>query len=198
MIHDLNQFFKLILDTNTWISIAKYFYILGPIAPIGLAFIESIIPALPLIVIVTWNVYSFGPILGFLYSWMGSVLGSFVVFSFFRLLSNSFLKNRLNQRKSIIQFEEKVLYQKSYILFFISTLPFTPSFLVNMVYGFSKYSKTSFIIMVAAGKFIMIASLAIFGHLFQAGVTRNPINLFLAIIFYCVLYLISRKVLKKY
>ena len=52
--------------------------------------------------------------------------------------------------------------------------------------------------MISAGKFIMVTSLAIFGHLFKDGLERNPINLIYAIVIYGSLYVISRFVFKKY
>ena len=198
MIEWLIYIYEQLSNPIFWIEIAQTFYILGPIAPIGLAFIESIFPALPLIVIVTWNVYSFGPILGFVYSWVGNVLGSIVVFSFFRLIGDKFFTNRLEKHKLYQQFKEKILNHSAYVLFFMSTLPFTPSSVVNMVYGFSKFPKTTFIAMISAGKFIIVTSLAIFGHLFKDGLERNPINLIYAIVIYGSLYVISRFVFKKY
>lgn len=181
-----------------WISIAQSFFILGPIAPIGLALIESFIPAIPLIVIVTWNVYSFGPVLGFIYSWIGNVVGSILVFSFFRLIGEKYFNKRLEKHEVYNRFKEKILNKSAFVLFFISTFPFTPSSIINMVYGFSTFPKLTFISMISFGKLIMVLSLAIFGQLFKNGLERNPINLVYAIVIYIILYLISHYVFKKY
>ena len=110
----------------------------------------------------------------------------------------NFLQIDLKKYKLYQQFKEKILNHSAYVLFFMSTLPFTPSSVVNMVYGFSKFPKTTFIAMISAGKFIMVTSLAIFGHLFKDGLERNPINLIYAIVIYGSLYVISRFVFKKY
>ena len=52
----------------------------GPLLGIGLPMIEALIPALPLIVFVLANAVAFGFWLGFLYSWLGSVMGALLVF----------------------------------------------------------------------------------------------------------------------
>lgn len=69
-----------------WTSIEFYLNLLdrykewGIIAPILLTVIESLVPALPLVGIVLINVGAHGLIVGFLTSWIGTTLGSILVF----------------------------------------------------------------------------------------------------------------------
>ena len=50
----------------------------GPIAGIILIIIESMIPVLPLAVFITLNMVSFGPIFGFLISWLATITGCMI------------------------------------------------------------------------------------------------------------------------
>ena len=58
----------------------------GPIAGVVMIILESIIPALPLSVFITLNMVAFGDILGFLISWLSTIVGCMLSFFLFRLL----------------------------------------------------------------------------------------------------------------
>ena len=58
-----------------WKTLLESFGDLGPIAPVILAMVESFFPPLPLIAIVALNVAAHGGLLGFVYSWLGIMLG---------------------------------------------------------------------------------------------------------------------------
>ena len=53
----------------------------GPIAGILLPFLEAFLPFLPLIVIAFANAAAFGLWKGFFFTWLGSVLGTILVFT---------------------------------------------------------------------------------------------------------------------
>src|SRR5574344_1490349 len=59
---------------------------IGPIGGIILILLESIIPVLPLSVFITLNIVSYGNIVGFLISWISTIVGctcSFYLFRYF-------------------------------------------------------------------------------------------------------------------
>ncbi len=62
----------------------KYLEQGGPLVGVLLPVIEAFIPVLPLIGFVIINVAAFGFVLGYLYSWMGNCIGSFLLFLFIR------------------------------------------------------------------------------------------------------------------
>ncbi len=69
-----------------WEGLLQSFQALGPVVPIALAAIESLVPVLPLVGIVTVNVAAHGPLFGFLYSWIGTCVGCYLMFFLFRRL----------------------------------------------------------------------------------------------------------------
>ena len=52
----------------------------GPLAGVLLIMLESIIPALPLSVFIALNIVAFGDIVGFLISWLSTIVGCMISF----------------------------------------------------------------------------------------------------------------------
>ena len=80
------ELFEKMGTVEFWEQLFYSFQILGPLVPMLIAMVEAFIPALPLIAIVTLNVAAHGPVLGFVYSWVGSVIGSILFFALCRKL----------------------------------------------------------------------------------------------------------------
>lgn len=157
------QDLQLIFDAQFWLNVIDHYRAFGPLAPIFLAMLESFIPALPLVLIITFNTSAYGFLLGFLYSYIGNVGGSFLVFLFFRMLERSRLIGHFIHGKRVTRLLRWVVLQPPSFLMLISALPFTPSSFINLAFGLSGYSKRRFFISIASGKFIMIALLTAFG-----------------------------------
>lgn len=123
-----------------------------------LVMIESFIPALPLSVFVALNVNAFGFFIGCLISWIATSLGSYICYSIFafveRKLTSKFLDRNLVKkimssidRFSDIKFPELVL---------LITLPFTPSFLVNILCGLTRMDRDKYLGALLLGKVFSI------------------------------------------
>lgn len=163
-----------------------------------LVFIECFIPALPLSVFVALNVNAFGIFLGILISWIATCTGSFLCYLLFsyleeKLISNIFNKQKLKKIKNgtdrfrTINFSQLVL---------IITLPFTPSFLVNILSGLARVSKEKFISALLIGKVFTVIFWGYIGKSFIESLM--DINSFIYIIVALVIaYVISKIVSKK-
>ena len=189
------EYVKLLSSVTFWENCFQSFKILGPLAPILFAAMESLIPALPLIAIVTLNVAAHGILLGFLYSWIGAALGSTIVFLFFRkVVKKLFIK--------IVAHHDKIRKARDWVngvnpkaLFFIAILPFTPSSFLNFAIGISDFDEKKFLTIMIIAKALMIMLLAVFGQSVVKAL-ENPVFIVLAIVLVIVLYLISKKVSK--
>ena len=130
----------------------------GIIVGFLLVFIECFIPALPLSVFVALNVNAFGFLVGVLLSWIATCLGSYLCYVFFRFVgtkvSEKFLNRKTIQKvkKAIDKFQEIKFTE----LVLVITLPFTPSFLVNILSGLTKIPREKFISALLIGKFFSI------------------------------------------
>lgn len=130
---------------------------IGPIGGILLILIESIIPVLPLSVFITLNIVSYGNVLGFLISWISTIIGctcSFYLFRYF--FSNKlykFIKKKDSEKlNSLMKSISNISFSNLVILM---AIPFTPAFLVNIASGLSKVNYKKFFFSLLIGKAAM-------------------------------------------
>ena len=182
---------------NEWFTIDNVEHLteqykqLGPLVGILFPMIEAFLPFLPLVVFVVANASAFGLGFGFLLSWLGTVLGSYLVF----LLVHRFGRHPKMQRivggervQSLIRWVDMRGLSP---LFVLLCLPFTPSVIVNVVAGLSNIRKKYYLIVLAAGKFVMIFSMSFIGHDLRALLT-SPLKMVLALLAIIILWAIGK------
>lgn len=191
------KYMKLMMTLEFWQECFDSFQILGPLAPILLAAIESLIPALPLVAIVTLNVAAYGAVWGFLYSWAGTCIGCTIVFLFFRkVVRRGFF--RLEERSAKVKkAREWVNRFNPTALFFIAIMPFTPSAFLNFAFGVSDFDEKKYLYTIIGAKAIMIGLLALFGQSVVEAMD-NPWFIVLAVLLMLLLYFISKEVRKRH
>src|SRR5699024_4844930 len=100
---------------------------LGLIVGFLLVFMESLLPFLPLFIIVVVNINSYGFVLGSLSSYSVMVLGSFLVFLliryFFRRLAQKYIRKHRRHEQMLSFIDRRGLV----FLFVVLALPFTPT-----------------------------------------------------------------------
>lgn len=136
---------------------------LGPIPGILLPFIEAFLPFLPLIVFVLVNGAAYGPLEGFLWSWLGTSLGAIMVFLLIRKLGNKRMLRAVRHNKQVRKVTNWLERHGFGPLFLLMCFPFSPSSVINVVSGLSKISTQQFILAVFLGKSVMIFSIAYIG-----------------------------------
>ena len=182
-----------IFEIETWINLLNQYKDLGIIIPFLLTLIESFIPALPLIGIVTINIGAHGLFTGFFSSYFGNLIGSIIVFLFFRMIIKPRFLDKFYHGTRLLKILHWVENQNPFLLFMISCLAFTPSSFINMSFGLSGYKKRQFFISIALGKFIMILSLSLFGHsLVQA--QSQPFFILLSLFIVVSISLLSKRI----
>ncbi|MBR3210902.1 MAG: TVP38/TMEM64 family protein [Bacilli bacterium] len=119
-----------------------------------LVFLECFVPALPLCAFVALNVNAFGFLLGVFISWIATCLGSYICYRFFSFVEKKVTQKYMNKKtvqkikKGIDKFK-KIRFTE---LVLIITLPFTPSFLVNILCGLTRMSQEKFCCALLIGK----------------------------------------------
>jgi uncharacterized membrane protein YdjX (TVP38/TMEM64 family) len=179
-----------------WEAALAGFEGLGPALPILLAMVESFVPALPLVAIVTLNVAAHGAVQGFLYSWLGTALGSTLVFLFWRRVVKRFFWRVARRGKYLQKAERWVSRFDRRALFVLVMLPFTPSAFVNLAFGISEFDERQYLATITGAKFVMIALLAMFGQSLVYAL-EEPQFLALAAAVLVGLYWLSKKFCKK-
>jgi uncharacterized membrane protein YdjX (TVP38/TMEM64 family) len=167
-------------------------------ALLGCVFIlfESIIPMLPLSLFITLNFVTFGSIIGFIISWVFTVLGCMMSYYLFKSAVsekrlNKFKEN--NTLKKVINVIENMNFTSLVILI---AIPFTPAFAVNIAAGICRVPKKKFLLALMLGKI----SLVYFWGYVGVGLIeslKNPSKLIGVVILIVIVYIISYILSKK-
>ena len=180
-----------------WQTLLDSFGDLGPLAPIFLAMVESFFPPLPLIAIVALNVAAHGGLFGFVYSWVGVMLGGTLMFLFWRRVLKQFFWKFASRSQKLEKAEQWVSRFDVSSLFMLSVLPFTPSSLMHFVFGISDFDEKRYLITMLLGKGVMVAMMALFGQSLVRSM-KNPVYLVLAVVIWGVMYWGSKRFCKKH
>ena len=180
-----------------WQTLLDGFGNLGPIAPIFLAMVESFFPPLPLIAIVALNVAAHGGFLGFLYSWIGVMLGGTAMFLLWRRVVKRFFWKVASRSQKLEKAERWVSRFDTSSLFMLSLLPFTPSSFMHFAFGISDFDEKRYLITMLLGKGVMVAMMALFGQSLVSSM-KNPVYLILSILIWVGMYWASKKFCKKH
>lgn len=169
---------------------------IGPISGFIIVVIESIIPILPLAAFIALNMIVFGSILGFIISWIGTVIGCIISFYLFRKGFSKILYKRLKIDSNI----KKIMNYVSNInitgLVLLVALPFSPAFAINIACGLSKMPFKNFLIAILIGKLSIVYFWGYIGTGFVESI-RNPIILLELMVMLSLTYIITLLIKKK-
>ena len=180
-----------------WQTLLDSFGDLGPLAAIFLAMVESFFPPLPLIAIVALNVAAHGGLFGFVYSWVGVMLGGTLMFLFWRRVLKQFFWKFASRSQKLEKAEQWVSRFDVSSLFMLSVLPFTPSSFMHFAFGISDFDEKRYLITMLLGKGVMVAMMALFGQSLVSSM-KNPVYLVLAVVIWGAMYWGSKRFCKKH
>ena len=180
-----------------WQTLLDSFGDLGPLAPIFLAMVESFFPPLPLIAIVALSVAAHGGLFGFVYSWVGVMLGGTLMFLFWRRVLKQFFWKFASRSQKLEKAEQWVSRFDVSSLFMLSVLPFTPSSFMHFAFGISDFDEKRYLITMLLGKGVMVAMMALFGQSLVSSM-KNPVYLVLAVVIWGAMYWGSKRFCKKH
>lgn len=169
---------------------------IGPAAGILLPVIEAFIPILPLVGFVIINVAAFGFFFGYLYSWIGNCIGSFLLFLLIRKIGGKRLETKIEKSKYRGTLQ-KIKKKNMTVLFFLYCFPFTPSFLISGTAALANMDTQIFLSTMLPSKLVMILSLAFIGENVSS-FFENPLKSVLYILFILLINFISKKLFQKY
>ena len=159
-----------------------------------LVFLESMIPILPLSVFVAINVITYGNILGFIVSYIGTTLGSICAYFLCRKFNNYFEK-KYKGNKKVKELKKKLRKTSLPTLVIIFAIPFTPAFAINIAAGLTNYDFKKFLVALLVGKLSMIYFWCFIGASLKESLT-DPIILIKIAVMLIITYLVSRVVNK--
>lgn len=180
-----------------WQALLNGFGDLGPIAPISLAMIESFFPPLPLIAIVALNVAAHGVLFGFLYSWIGVVIGGTIMFLFWRRIVKRFFWRFASSSQKLQKAQKWVNNFDTAALFMVALLPFSPTSFLHLAFGVSDFDEKRYLVTMLGAKGIMVATMAVFGQSIVNSL-KNPVYLLIAAAIWLIMYWVSKRFCEKH
>lgn len=112
-------------------------------AAVGLPFLETLFPFLPLFLMAAFNILSYGTFLGLVFTFIGTWIGTIVIFVFMRYLKSTKVEDVLYRTRTI----KKALFwiedTHPLLLILVLSIPFSPTFMINYSMGLTnmKFSK---------------------------------------------------------
>lgn len=179
-------------------SFIEYSGTIGALVGCFLILIESIFPVLPLVAFITINFLVFGKLVGFLLSWIFTILGCIISYFIFKKgFGNKFEK--LTEDKSTLK-KYKHLFKNITVtqLVLLTAMPFTPAFMVNIAAGLVKMDFKKYLIGLIIGKISLVYFWGFVGTSFVNSF-KNPIVLVKIAVLLLLSYIVTalvNKVLK--
>lgn len=171
--------------------------IFAPILSTILIVLEGVLAFLPLVVFVTINILTLGTVLGSAISWIATVIGSFITFLLCRKGFSQIFRKFINSKEGIKHFMEKIDKLKFNQLVVIMSIPFAPSFFINVGAGLSKIPAKKYLYALLVGRLFSIIYLGYLGvNLVDA--LKNPIIIIKVLLLTLAAYILGKIINKKF
>lgn len=173
-------------------EIIQFYRGFGEISASLLTFSEVFIPFLPLGAFVALNASAYGLVKGFLFSWLGSVLGSWLLYGIIRYFHHYTWMKRFTRSKQFLVIHEKFEQHGMLLAFVLYIIPVFPNSLMTIVAGVNKMDFIKFAISSSLG--IAISFLIVcYGAANITWFLANPLFLLPILLSILVYMIISRK-----
>ncbi len=176
-------------------TLVRDYWILVFIMAIFATFLESFVPALPLMAIVIANSMMLGLGMGLLASTIGSCLGTSILF----LLANKFSHTKISEKIRNDKIDKVInwIKEQGFVTLFIAySCPFIPGCLVTIASGISGKDLYSFVPAMASGKFVMFMVASYIGNDLK-GFIQSPVKIVFVAILVVISFFIGRKINSK-
>ena len=164
----------------------------GVLSGFLLVFLESMIPILPLSVFVAVNIFTYGNILGFIVSYIGTVTGCICAY-FLCKKFNDFFEKKYKGNQKVKDIKNKLRNINLPVLTLVLAIPFTPAFAINIAAGLTNYDFKKYLVALLIGKLPMIYFWSFIGASLKESLTDVTILAKIAVML-VITYLISKVV----
>lgn len=173
-------------------TITNFMSNFGIISGILLILLESMLPILPLGVFIALNVITFGEVVGFIISWLSTVIGCMIAFYICRYLKEKYEKKYKKDTK-VSKCRKMIDNISLSNLVLIISLPFTPAFVVNISAGLSNIDPKKYLTALLIGKLPMVFFWGFIGKSFLESIS-DPYTIAQIIVLLIFSYLVSKVV----
>ena len=179
-----NSFYNFIMDTIDAMGVY------GPLLGCFFIMLESIIPPLPLFVFITINFIAFGHVLGFIISWICTIIGCLISYFLVKKFLRNFVVRKIKNidllTKCMNYIENLSLTKVTVIL----SIPFTPAFMMNIAAGLVGMDFKKFFISILISKIFLVYFWGFVGTSLVESF-QNPTSLITVVLMMILAYLLS-------
>ena len=179
-----SNFYNFIMDTID--SMGVY----GPILGSLFIVLESIIPPLPLFVFITINFIAFGNVIGFIISWICTIIGCLISYFLVKKFLRNFVVKKIKNidllTKCMNYIENLSLTKITVIL----SIPFTPAFMMNIAAGLVNMNFKKFFIAILISKIFLVYFWGFVGTSLVESF-QNPTSLITVVVMMVIAYVMS-------
>ena len=168
-----------------------YLGVYGPILGCFLIICESILPVLPLFVFITMNTIAFGKIIGFIISWICTIIGCTIAYFLVKKLGYNFIEKHISEKnilKKALNYVKKLNLSQ---LTVIMAIPFTPAFMVNIAAALSGIPYKKYFVCLLISKIFLVYFWGTVGTgLIES--LKHPENLIIILVMVILAYIFSK------
>lgn len=163
---------------------------------IFLPFMESVLPFLPLVLIVSFNIQMLTPLLGpslspvvaIVLSAVGSFLGTYFVFLFIRGAFGKKVRIKIENSPKILSIIKWLENRSNVFIILVMSNPYTPASLFNYAMAITNIEIKKYLYITLISRTICIFLLALLGIFFK--VQNNFLSLLWVVLVYVIIYLL--------
>lgn len=188
---------EILQNVDKLLYMAQDNMILSLVSGFFLAYIESFIPMIPILVIGAANGAIHGLFVGFAITWWGSCTGAFSVFLILKhIMGREFFTRLMGKNNKFNKMIARVKKSDFKFLLLFYTLPFLPSSLTTLAAAYAKIDLKRFLPPMVAGKFLMLFSISYMGSDYHNFI-KNPSKLAVTLVVFVVVYFLGKKIESK-
>jgi len=169
----VSEIIRNLLNPEFYYQLIDIFGPFGFLAGILLTMIEAFIPPLPLAAFVTINVITFGFIGGYIFSYIGTVVGSFYVFLIFRKFGKRFMTAYIDRHPKAKSMLHWIHDKGIFPIIVLLTFPFTPSVVVSGLAALADIKPKDYLVALMSGKIFMVLALSFIGVNIESFVSQH-------------------------
>ena len=145
-----SSFYNFIMDTID--NMGVY----GPLLGSLFIVLESIIPPLPLFVFITINFIAFGYVLGFIISWVCTIIGCIISYYLVKKFLRNFVVKKIKNVDLLTRCMNYIENLSLTKITVILSIPFTPAFMMNIAAGLVNMNFKKFFIAILISKVFLV------------------------------------------
>ncbi len=145
-----SSFYNFIMDTIDAMGVY------GPLLGSLFIVLESIIPPLPLFVFITINFIAFGYVIGFIISWVCTIIGCIISYYLVKKFLRNFVVRKIKNIDLLTRCMNYIENLSLTKITVILSIPFTPAFMMNIAAGLVNMNFKKFFIAILISKVFLV------------------------------------------